>query len=72
MSREHITVATKHLLDRPHGTIEEYEGCSKKLPSPYLISPKSPYRPNSLLNIPPARLFAIPPEYIALEARFDA
>lgn len=31
-----------------------------------------PHRLNSLLNIPPARLLAIPPEYIALEAKFDA
>ena len=30
------------------------------------------HRLNSLLNIPPARLLANPPEYIALEAKFDA
>ena len=30
------------------------------------------HRLNSLLNIPPARLLASPPEYIALEAKFDA
>ena len=30
------------------------------------------HRLNNLLNIPPARLLASPPEYIALEARFDA
>ena len=30
------------------------------------------HRLNSLLNIPPARLLANPPEYIALEAKFEA
>ena len=29
-------------------------------------------RLNNLLNMPPARFLAIPPEYNALEARFDA
>ena len=72
MGRQHIAVATKLLLDRPHGTIEENKGCLENLASLCLMKPKFHYRPNSLLNTPPARLFAIPPEYIALEAKFDA
>ena len=40
------------------------------LPSPALTPLL--YRPNSLLNIPPARLLAMPPEYMAVDARFDA
>lgn len=37
-------------------------------PIMYLIN----QRLNNLLNMPPARFLAIPPEYNALEARFDA
>ena len=72
MIRQHIMIVTKHLLDRPHGTIEEHEGYLEKLACLYLINPRLSHRPNSLLNTPPARLFAIPPEYIALEAKFEA
>ena len=33
MGRQHIAVATKHLLDRSHGTIEENKGCLENLAS---------------------------------------
>lgn len=31
-----------------------------------------PLPPNTRLNIPPARLLAMPPEYMALDARLEA
>ena len=67
-----ITIAEMHEGRRFTSDTEKYKGFREDLISLLSNTPKLPHRPNNLPNIPPARLLAIPPEYIALEARFDA